>query len=181
MTDQNIIRELKKGNSKVFENLYRHFPIIRNHILKNNGTEEDAKDIFQNTLIVFYKKAISPQFELTSKISTYLFSVAKNLWLDVLKSKKTTQNSIPEASTDTESNEEAPSTPIETYIANKINELGEPCISILVMHSYNNISMTEITLQLGYANEHTTRQQKYKCLQRLKKLIPYHEIQAYFN
>ena len=179
MTDQTIIQELKKGNSIVFENLYRHFPIIRTHILKNNGSEEDAKDIFQNALIVFYKKAISPQFELTSKISTYLFSVSKNLWLDVLKSKKTTLNNIPEISS--EYQEDEPSLPIENYIANKINELGEPCISILVMHSYNNLSMAEITHKLGYANEHTTRQQKYKCLQRLKKLIPYQEIQAYLN
>lgn len=49
------------------------------------------------------------------------------------------------------------------------------------MHSYRKTPMSQIANHFGYANEHTARQQKYKCLQRLKKDTPYHEIKQYLS
>ena len=62
--------------------------ILKRYVLKNSGDKDDAKDVFQNTLIVFYKKVLIENFELSSKISTYLFSIAKNLWLKKLRDEK---------------------------------------------------------------------------------------------
>lgn len=176
MKDQKLIYQLRKGNHKVFEELYEFFPMIENMILKNNGNKEIAKDIFQNTLIVFYKKTLDPKFKLTSGISTYLYAVAQNMWLKQLtklrlhRLNKESEELLPSLDPDIE--EEAPTLPLKEYLIKKLNELGEPCLSIIMLHTYQKLSMKLITEKMGYANEHTTRQQKYKCLLRLKKIIP---------
>ena len=78
--DEKIILELKKGNHKVFKLLYQYYPMISNMIKKNNGSEEDAKDVFQDAIIIFYKKCLEPQFKLTARISTFLYAIAQKKW-----------------------------------------------------------------------------------------------------
>lgn len=184
MTDQKIIEQLKLGNHSVFKYIYNHYGIVENYIQKNSGDKEDAKDIFQNAVIVFYKKSRSPNFELTSKISTYLFSIAQNLWLKKLRDSKHKNVSLDERPFELEQpsqDHEEQSVSLKNYLKQKLIELGEPCLSILLMYSYQKLNMSTITKHLGYANEHTTRQQKYKCLKRIRKMIPEEVKNNYLN
>ena len=57
-------------------------------VLKNNGTEEEAQDIYQDALIVFWEKVVKDELTLTAKISTYLYSICYNLWLKELDRKR---------------------------------------------------------------------------------------------
>lgn len=184
MKDDKIIEQLKLGNHSVFKYIYNHYGIIEHYILKNSGNKEDAKDTFQNALIIFYKKALSSNFELTAKISTYLFAIAQNLWLKNLRDTK--NNSVPlneyhvELEAPTQEAEE-PTLALKDYIKQKLLALGEPCLSLIMMHSYQKLSMEVISEKMGYANEHTTRQQKYKCLKRIRKMIPEEDKNRYLN
>ena len=181
MRDQLIIEELRKGNQTVFGVLYDYYSPIESHIIQNKGTKNDAKDIFQNALIIFYKKALDPDFELNSKISTYVYGISKNLWLNQLRENKKKEITITPSEPIQETTEiDDPDFNLELYVLEKIKKLGDSCITILTMHTYKKLSMTEIANELGYANEHTARQQKYKCLQRLKKSIPFDDIKHYF-
>ena len=76
---------------------------------------------------------------------------------------------------------EEPAISLKDYIKQKLLALGEPCFSILMMHSYQKLSMATISEKMGYANEHTTRQQKYKCLKRIRKMIPEEDKNNYLN
>ena len=184
MTEIQIIEQLRSGNHSVFAQLYNHYDLIENYILQNNGNKDDAKDVFQNTLIVFYKNSISNNFELSAKISTYLYSIAKNLWLKKLRDEKFKKIELQEQHHETEeliTNVSIPEITLREYLKNKLIELGEPCLSLLLMHSYEKLSMSMITQKLGYANEHTTRQQKYKCLKRIRKMIPEDEKRLYLS
>jgi hypothetical protein len=49
--------------------------------------------------------------------------------------------------------------------------LGEPCKTIIEEFYLNSRSMQEICEQFGYTNADNAKTQKYKCLQRLKKLF----------
>jgi DNA-directed RNA polymerase specialized sigma24 family protein len=49
-------------------------------VTSQGGNEDEAKDIFQDALIVFWQKATNSDFILSSKLSTYLYSVCQNLW-----------------------------------------------------------------------------------------------------
>ena len=93
MNDGFIIKELKKGNTKVFTMVYQIYPMIEIHILKNNGSRADAQDTFHNALIVFHEKIQQPNFKLESKISTYIFGVCKNIWLKHLRNQSKKQTS----------------------------------------------------------------------------------------
>ncbi len=188
LKDQKVIEQLRKGNTAVFKELYNHYPMIRNMVIKNSGTDEDAKDLFQNALIVFYKKAISPDFVLTAKISSYLYAVCDNNWKKKLTRDKSRHHgnldNINESSHSTEMEidvDHHPKPSIKETVDQLLEEIGEPCKSILIMHEYKKLSMKEITKALGYANDHTTRQQKYKCIQKLKKLIPNEVKQAFIG
>ncbi len=183
MKDDLIIKQLKLGNQVVFKHLYNYYGMVENYILKNSGDREDAKDTFQNALIIFYKKAILPDFKLTSKISTYIFATAQNLWLKKLRDSKKKEVYLNEQSIEVDAADEVeePAISLRDYIKQKLIALGEPCISIIMMHSYQKLSMVAISEKMGYANEHTTRQQKYKCLQRIRKMIPEEDKNKYLN
>jgi len=173
MKDNLIIEELQKGNTKVFSLIYNFYPLIENYIINNNGSKDDAQDIFQNALLVFYQKVKSPDFELTAKLSTYLFAICKNSWLKVLRKKKDLAaldedtHHIPIELED-QINEPA----IIKAIQEKLKQLGDPCQSLIIFHEFHKMKWEKIAEKMNYATAHAARNQKYKCLIRLKKMIP---------
>ena len=173
MSDQLILEELRKGNTKVFSLIYNFYPLIENYILSNNGSKEEAKDIFQESLVVFYQKVKTPNFEMTSKISTYVFGVCKNKWLKTLrKKKKTTELNEDTYQLAEEEKREINEDEIISYVQEKLNILGDPCKSLIIFHEFHRLKWAVIAEKMNYATAHTARNQKYKCLVRLKKLIP---------
>ncbi len=85
---QQIIANLKKGNSRSYEALYQeNFSSVEKFIVKNNGTIDDAKDVFQDTLIVLIEKLRADNFELTASLKTYIIAISKNLWFKKLRYK----------------------------------------------------------------------------------------------
>jgi DNA-directed RNA polymerase specialized sigma24 family protein len=49
--------------------------------------------------------------------------------------------------------------------------LGEPCRTIITDFYIGNLSMEDITVKFNYTNADNAKNQKYKCLQRLKKIF----------
>jgi DNA-directed RNA polymerase specialized sigma24 family protein len=92
-TDQEIIQGLKSGESYAVKYLAKDYlPVIRYYISKNNGNEEDAKDIFQDALYIIIEKIHNNDFVLQGTLSTYLFAICKNLWLMALDRQKAAKN-----------------------------------------------------------------------------------------
>lgn len=88
MTDQDIVNLIRNNKySPVMKNLYAYLPVVKKFVLKNNGTRQEAEDIFQEGLVIFCNKINKTDFLLTCSINTYLYSVCKLLWLDELKRK----------------------------------------------------------------------------------------------
>ena len=87
--DERII-ELLKGNDTDMEAglkiLYRsYFSYLKNHILANSGSEQDAEDMFQEVIIAFVNSVRANKFRGDSSIKTFLFALNRNLWLNELK------------------------------------------------------------------------------------------------
>ncbi len=174
--DELILNEIRKNNEVALRELYKtHYPMIFNLICSNNGTEQEAKDVYQETIIAFYERAQEPNFVLTCKIKTYLYAVARRLWLKRLWEKKRFDGKIEEKETfhgiedeiiDFEEREAAFSVMKEA-----LDGLGEPCRSILEDFYIRDLNMEEIRLKFGYTNADNAKNQKYKCLQRLKKIF----------
>src|SRR5690606_18400997 len=91
-SDETIVEEIRKGNKEALVYLYEgNYASIRNYILKNSGDSDDVEDILQDAVIVVWQKVSQKEFELTAKLSTFLFAVAKNLWLKALNKAKRTE------------------------------------------------------------------------------------------
>ncbi len=87
-SDEAIIHGIVNDDEEALAYLYRiHFPMILNFILTNSGTQDEAKDIYQESIIVFYEKIKAGSLELNCQIKTYLYSVCRRLWLKKLAEK----------------------------------------------------------------------------------------------
>ncbi|HEY3430691.1 MAG TPA: sigma-70 family RNA polymerase sigma factor, partial [Cyclobacteriaceae bacterium] len=174
--DELILAEIRKKDERALRELYRtHYPMVVHLICSNNGTEQEAKDIYQEAVIAFYEKAQQPQFTLTCKIKTYIYAVCRRLWLKRLWEKKRVSANIQEVETfsgiDDEMNEIEEKENRFQKMGTALNTLGEPCRSIIEDYYIRDLSMENISEKFGYTNADNAKNQKYKCLQRLKKLF----------
>ena len=77
-----LLKGLAENNREAVETIYaRHYNMVQSLIVNNNGTTDDARDIFQEAVIILYEKAKSGTFELNCLLKTYIYSVARRLWL----------------------------------------------------------------------------------------------------
>jgi len=175
-SDAAILEGVARGDATSLEGLYRdYFPMILNLVVKNNGTEEEAKDVFQEAVIVLYDNVKRRDFALTSQLKTYIYAVCRRLWLKQLGSKDRTFRDVA-AYEDVIAVEEDLAVHEEkdlqlTMMEQALDELGEPCKGIIHDFYIANMSMQEICDKFGYTNSDNAKTQKYKCLQRLKKLF----------
>ncbi|MDX5321780.1 MAG: RNA polymerase sigma factor [Bacteroidota bacterium] len=90
-SDETLLAEIRKGNREALNQLYEaNYAVVKGYILKNNGSPDDVEDVLQDAVIAVWQKASKPDFELTAKLSTFLFAIAKNLWLKALNNAKRT-------------------------------------------------------------------------------------------
>ncbi len=174
-TDDQFIDGLRSGNNEVLSALYRkYYNIVLKFIVNNSGTEEAAQDIYQETVIVLYENAQKSGFSLNCQLQTYIYSVAKRLWLKQLKKngktflfKEEEENEVVDVSSDLSEHQ---SKELEIEKMNRsLEELGEPCATLIKDFYVHKLGMDEIADKFGYTNADNAKNQKYKCLQRLKK------------
>ena len=171
-----LLQGLARSDKKAIEIIYReNYNMVQSLIINNSGSTDDAKDIFQEAMIVLYEKVRSGTFELNCLIKTYVYSVSRRLWLKRLQQMnryvpaiENLQDTVP-VEEDVEENERINS---EFQAMEKaIGSLGEPCKSLLEAYYLEKKSMQEIALFFGYTNAENAKNQKYKCLVRLKKIF----------
>lgn len=175
-TDSEVILGILNNSESVVKRLYlAYFPMVMQLIINNNGDADDAKDIYQEAIIILYNKVKNGDFELSSKLKTYIYSVCRRLWLKRLSQLNRYGGDIKDfeeylsVDDETEKNNERD---IQfNRMGDALNLLGEPCKTIIEDFYINNKSMKEICEEFGYTNADNAKTQKYKCLQRLKKLF----------
>lgn len=178
-TDSEYIEGLRLSNDAVIRSIYKkHYPVIARMVLNNNGTEQEAKDVFQETVLVLYHHVKKAEFILSCALQTYLFSVARRLWLKQLHKKNGLSKlderfyegeDVAEAKSDLEIYEERDQN--ISRMKDSMGQLGEPCKALLEDFYTKHLSMDEIADKFGYTNADNAKNQKYKCLQRLKKIF----------
>ena len=156
LSEEELFERIKGGDEKALEFLYKkYYRMMTKLVITNSGTEDEAKDVFQDALVVFWQKARSGKLVMTAKISTYIYSVCQNLWRKELDRKKMDMDS-PER---------------EKIIAACLNQIGETCKKVLMYYYFEEMSMQEIADKLGFLNTDTAKTKKYKCKQKLDEVI----------
>lgn len=169
-----LILSLRSGDEQALRQIYRsHYNMVVSMVMNNAGSLQEAKDVYQETIIVFYENIRRDGFELNCKLKTYLYSVARRIWLKQLERRKKYEGRIEESEEFVELGPEQDDQREEQFAAmhQALESMGEPCRSILKDFYMGRKSMEEITMKFGYTNTDNTKNQKYKCLKRLKKLF----------
>jgi RNA polymerase sigma factor (sigma-70 family) len=174
--EKTLLLGLARNDRKAIETIYKdNFNMIQSLIINNSGSSDDAKDIFQEAMIVLYEKVRSGSLELNCLVKTYMYSVCRRLWLKRLQQ----MNRYSPAMENLES-----TVPVEEEIEEHekrnnefemmekaINNLGEPCKGLLEAYYLQKRNMQDIAVSFGYTNADNAKNQKYKCLMRLKKIF----------
>ena len=173
-----LIIAIKTNDSVALKALYiSNYPKIESLVLSNSGTKEDAKDIYQDAFIVVWNnvkdKSFIPLNE--SAIQGYLYNIAKNKWMDIIKSSrfKKTKSSFSEKAFINKSddiNEEDASNEKLKATMDAFKNLGQPCKQLLISFYYEKKDLREIASELNI-EESTVRNKKYRCMEKLRAMV----------
>ncbi len=172
-----ILDSIKNGEKAQLEALYKaHKQEFINWVSGKYGcTNEDAKDAFQFAIITLFENLRSNRItELKSSVKTYLFAVGKHKILEQQKSAVRFTHKIKNELTDIGEIVQWDNDLYEQsllVIERCLNQLGEPCRSLLQLYYYHGLSMEEITGKMQYKNRFTSKNLKYKCINRLRRLV----------
>jgi RNA polymerase sigma factor (sigma-70 family) len=176
LTEQQLLEGLAANDSGAIETIYKeNYGIVQAFVTNNSGTADDARDIFQEAIMVLFEKSRDKEFLLTCQVRTYLFSVSRRLWLKKLQQQSRFASTI-ESDEDTIAVEEEIEAKQQldndfALMETAMRNLGEPCKSLLEAYYIEKKHMTDIADEFGYTNADNAKNQKYKCLMRLKKLF----------
>jgi RNA polymerase sigma factor (sigma-70 family) len=173
-----LITAIKDNNSIALKAFYTsNYPKIELLVLKNSGSKEHAKDIYQEAFISMWNnirnESFTPQND--SALQGYLYQIAKNKWMDVLRSKrfKTTQSLTEERSLylkqeDAIEEDDGYDKKLNTAM-NAFKDLGQPCKALLKTFYFEKKSLRDIAAALNI-EESSVRNKKYRCMEKLRNI-----------
>jgi len=177
MSDEEIIYSIKMGDQSGINELYQlNLRSIINQVKMNSGTEDDAKDVFQEVIIDFREKVIGTRYILSSssKIKTYLFEACKRKWWNELRRRKNiSPDEMPEVSEDfwQDIDEKRELTERQRKFTDGMQKLGERCRQILQYYC-DRVPMVQIAVKLGFeGGEQVAKNEKAKCQKRLIEIV----------
>jgi len=179
LADAELLEAIREGRGldAAIKSVYRdHFGSMAWLVKNNNGSQQDAEDIFQEVVVNFIELVQKDKFRGESSVKTFLFSMTKNTWLNELKKRGRSDARELKYEKMKDKEEMDVSHLIAEREAKKqvmdiVSQLGDTCKKILVMFYYENLSMNEILANLEYENEQVVRNKKYKCLKQLEQMI----------
>lgn len=177
-SDDAIVAGILSNNfDEVIFYIYKHYAeLISFNVVTMGGSLQDGEDIFQETVVTFIDLVRKGKFRRNSGIKTFLVSVARNIWLNELKRKKsgdqrarifeTSRGQIEQDIVENLNQRET-----REQLLSLMGHLGESCRKILTLFYYENLPIDEIVGKMGYETEEMARNDKYKCMKELSDLI----------
>jgi RNA polymerase sigma-70 factor (ECF subfamily) len=176
MTQNEIIQKIKDGGQAELGLVYETYRKEFLHWLVKDYhcSSDDSQDIYQLTILVFHDNIKNGKLEnLVSSVKTYLFGIGKNIAMDFgRKAKRNSPIDKERWLTDylMDESDNAPTDQMFDYARKALENLGEPCRQLIKLFYYGKKTMEEITSVLNYKNAETAKNQKCKCMKRLRKL-----------
>jgi len=158
--------------------LYNTIPKRSNkYVTKNKGNETDAEDVFQEGILVLYRKIRNNEYEMLKAFDAYFFVICKRIWLKKLSrlySKEDLIDTLPENALGVEESL------IDDFVTDDILKMGlyqehflqlsKQCQELLTLFN-KKVPFSKITSIMGFINEAYAKNRKYACKEFLKKRI----------
>ncbi|MBL7941531.1 MAG: sigma-70 family RNA polymerase sigma factor [Flavobacteriales bacterium] len=175
-----LLEETPTRENQALRFIYReYYTQIRSIVIRNRGSEDDAREVFQEGIIALHKNIRTGKFRGESALGSYLYAICRLLWLKKLRKnsqsplliedKEKYSEDIASSEFDIEWIERNESQ--ERAISALFAHLGEVCRTILRLYYYENKTMKEIAGATGFKDEQNARNKKAKCINALRSLI----------
>ncbi|MCD4696296.1 MAG: sigma-70 family RNA polymerase sigma factor [Bacteroidales bacterium] len=170
-----ILDGVKNRDTNVLDFIYEnYFHPIKLLVMKNNGSVEDAEDIYQDAILVIYQKVREEKLTLTCSFKTYLYSVCRLLWLKQLEKRRINNRTAEEAGLFIEIQEDI----FSIYEKNEryklyldhFKKLSFSCQKVLELFLAK-IPLKEIARILGFKSDQYVKKRKFQCKEKLIQSI----------
>lgn len=156
---------------KVVPLLYKNvLPQVEKYVRRNSGNKEDAFDVFQDALLIFYKQIVKNSFDPKYKVFGYLYRISINLWINKVKKDKKIQlvEEIMEPEPEPmEIKESLLTLKNENILQSLFSGIGEKCIELLTYSIYYNLLMEDIMIRMNFPSVSAVKMQQQRCKQKL--------------
>ncbi|MBO7651294.1 MAG: sigma-70 family RNA polymerase sigma factor [Bacteroidales bacterium] len=177
MTDLKYIRGFESNDNKVIADFYNMAkPSFVSYFQKNFSVYgSDSDELFQDSYIKMWENIRDGRYKVMScSLETYLYAIGKYTMLakgrkykEIASDSIFTDYDIADGSPDEIEEKEMLAKKADEVVAN----IGEPCSTILRMHYWDNLSGEQIAEKMDYGSTDSVKTQKYKCMQKVKKLM----------
>lgn len=176
-SDEAILEGIRFRSTAILEYVYEEcYPLIKNLVTKNSGDAEDVQDVFQDAMVILYKKMQHEEVILQCTFKTYLYSICNHLWLQKLeKSKredvayKTIASLVDLAEEDLIEIYDDEAEKLRIYQRHFV-QLEEECKNLLRLH-IKKLTAREIADVMGFKTEKFAKVKKFRCKEDLKRRI----------
>jgi RNA polymerase sigma factor (sigma-70 family) len=171
------IEAVQKGDESVLVGLYKENQRpVRSFVLRNNGTHDEADDMLQEALVIFWERVSARRFESAAQPGTFILGVVRNLWMRRLAQKKREQTGLDTDEMELECDDPSALQRVisaeETgQVFRALESISAPCRRLLTLFYWEERSMEDIAGVLGFANAQTAKAKKYQCKQALKQAL----------
>jgi DNA-directed RNA polymerase specialized sigma24 family protein len=150
-----------------FMSLYKKaFPAVARYIARMGGSLEEAQDVFQDTLVIYYEKVTSAQAEVIVNEKGYLLGIAKKLWVQHYNACSKTQP-LDDLDMETAPDEQPASGKLMRYL----ETTGKKCMDLLRAYYYDGLRVGDVATLFGYSGTHSATVAKYKCLEKVRETV----------
>ena len=168
-TTLDLLNGILRNDTIILQFIYKNFySKINFFIKKNSGDDDDANDIFQEAIIIIFRKLKANELVLDCTFETYLYSVCRFLWLKQLDKRKVEKEKIKD---NHEYNEDLYDDGLEKVA--DLNEryklyqkhftnLGKDCQKVLQLY-FDKVPLKNIAQIMGFKSEKYAKKRKFKC------------------
>jgi RNA polymerase sigma factor (sigma-70 family) len=170
LTDKSIIEGIRLQDDKVLTYLYDHFyQTVKNHVLRNSGSDDDVSDLFQDSIIALYQQVTENSFHLTSDLKGYFFGIARNIWSSRLRQMKR-ESELNVDFPEEDDSSDLYHSELEKILSRSFKKLKPDFQTILTLF-YEGVPYDEIAVRMNLKNETYARRKKYLSKEALIEII----------
>lgn len=170
-----IVEGIKSQDKDILKKIYLfYFPTIKRLVIDNRGCEQDAKDVFQDGLIIIYRKIMDDKLNLESSFKSYLYSVCRFIWIKQFTTNKENSEKLDnfleyDEIPDIEEDEYKKHEQYKLY-QKHFKRLEKDCQTLMDLF-LKKVPLKEIAKRLNIDSNHYIKRKKYKCKEQLVRYI----------
>ena len=165
MAEQIPLLQSAAEREAFFIGLYKKaFPAVAHYVNRMGGTFDEAQDVFQDALVIYYEKVQASSICVSEK--AYLLGIAKHLWSQAYKA-----NSKNQPLEDTDMQAEQDEQPSTGKLMHYLETAGQKCMELLKAYYYDHLPVGDVATLFGYTGIRSATVAKYKCLEKVRDKV----------